>query len=85
MFTVASLSAQRLLRTFYEPLMARNSLHRTMLRIWLVIYAFVGIQMGWLLRPFIGDPNLPVSFFRADSWGNAYVNVGEIIWKAIHG
>ena len=27
-----------------------------MLRTWLVIYVFVGIQMGWVLRPFIGDP-----------------------------
>ena len=56
-----------------------------MLRIWLGVYAFVGIQMGWLLRPFIGDPSLPVSFFRADSWGNAYVNVAEVIYHAVGG
>ena len=27
-----------------------------MLRTWLVIYVFVGIQMGWVLRPFVGSP-----------------------------
>ena len=27
-----------------------------MLRTWIVIYVFVGIQMGWVPRPFIGDP-----------------------------
>jgi hypothetical protein len=32
---------------------------------WIFIYAAVGAQMGWILRPFIGSPNLPFSFFRA--------------------
>jgi hypothetical protein len=56
-----------------------------MLRGWLIIYAFVGIQLGYLLRPFIGDPTQPVAFFRADSWGNAYIFVLETLWKALHG
>ena len=34
------------------------------LRIWIVIYALVGAQMGWILRPFIGAPNLPFELFR---------------------
>lgn len=34
-------------------------------RVWLVIYSLVGAQMGWLLRPFIGDPALPFAWFRA--------------------
>ena len=33
--------------------------HRWMLRTWIVIYVFVGIQMGWVLRPFIGNPRAP--------------------------
>jgi len=32
--------------------------------IWTVIYAVVGAQMGWILRPFIGAPNLKFTFFR---------------------
>ncbi len=37
---------------------------RSIFRIWVVIYALVGAQMGWLLRPFIGCPNLPFTWFR---------------------
>lgn len=29
-----------------------------------MIYGLVGAQMGWLLRPFIGNPNLPFEWFR---------------------
>lgn len=37
------------------------------------------IQMGGVPRPFIGDPDLPVAFFRAGAWGNAYVVVGGMV------
>lgn len=83
MFAIASVSAQWILRDYYQPLIQRNPLHRRMLRAWLVVYAFVGIQMGWILRPFIGDPASPVQFFREDSWGNAYMTVGKMVWRAL--
>jgi hypothetical protein len=85
MFGVASFAAQWSLRRLYRRLIARNPLHRTMLRGWLIIYAFVGIQLGYVLRPFIGDPSQPVAFFRTDSWGNAYVFILDTLWKALHG
>jgi hypothetical protein len=56
MFAVASFAAQGLLRRWYAPLVARNPRHRLLLRTWIVIYAFVGVQMAWVLRPFVGDP-----------------------------
>jgi hypothetical protein len=34
-------------------------------RFWLIAYAMVGAQMGWLLRPFIGSPDTPFTWFRA--------------------
>lgn len=83
MFLVASCTAQTMLRRFYRPLILRHHRHLWMLRLWLFIYAFVGIQMGWLLRPFVGDPSLPTSFFRADAWGNAYVVVARMVWRAL--
>jgi hypothetical protein len=83
MFGVASFSAQQVLRGYYEPLVRRSVKHRWMLRSWLLIYSFVGIQMGWILRPFIGDPTSPVQFFREDTWGNAYVIVGQLIWRTL--
>ncbi len=36
---------------------------------WLVLYGFVGIQMGWILRPFIGAPDLEWTFLRGRSGG----------------
>lgn len=85
MFGAASLSAQWVLRQRYAPLVARDPRHRWMLWGWLVLYAFVGIQMGWVLRPFIGEPGKAVTFFRTDTWGNAYVIMLDIVWQAAQG
>jgi hypothetical protein len=37
---------------------------RTIFRIWVIVFGLVGAQMGWVLRPFLGNPALPFSFFR---------------------
>ena len=79
MFGVASLSAQAIVRRYYRPLIRKDKQHRLMLYAWFVLYAFVGIQMGWVLRPFVGDPNSPVRFFREEAWGNAYVVVARLL------
>ena len=34
-------------------------------QVWTLIYAVVGAQMGWVLRPFVGAPGEPFQFFRA--------------------
>ena len=34
-------------------------------RLWVIVFGLVGAQMGWVLRPFIGNPNLPFTWFRA--------------------
>ena len=80
MFAVASVGAQALLRRSYRPLIERDPRHRWPLRIWIVLYALVGVQMGWNLRPFVGKPDAPVSFFRGGDWENAYVIVARMIW-----
>ncbi len=38
---------------------------RSVFYVWCIVFALVGSQMGWVLRPFIGDPNRPFEFFRA--------------------
>lgn len=83
MFAIASGGAQVILRRGYRPLIDRDPRHRWLLRVWVVLYAFVGIQMGWNLRPFVGAPNEPVRFFRAGAWENAYVIVARMIWEVI--
>jgi hypothetical protein len=83
MFAVASLAAQVVLARAYRPLIARSPRHRRLLRVWLFLYALVGIQMGWTLRPFVGSPDAPVRFFRGGEWENAYVIVVRMIWETL--
>ncbi|MBN2003690.1 MAG: actin-binding WH2 domain-containing protein [Anaerolineae bacterium] len=45
---------------------ALNVSQGRILATWLVIYAFVGTQMGWALRPFFGVPDTPFVFIRTD-------------------
>jgi len=85
LFAVASISAQGLLRRYYRPLILHRPAHRWLLRAWLGIYAFVGIQMAWILRPFIGQPGVPTSFLRQEAWGNAYVQLAATIWRSLGG
>ncbi len=40
-------------------------------RFWVVILAFVGIQLAWNFRPFLGDRDKPFELFR-DYEGNFY-------------
>ena len=48
---------------------------------WLTGNLFLGSQLTWILRPFIGSPGLPVQFLRPDAFhGNFY----EAVFRAIH-
>lgn len=85
MFGVASIAAQVLLRRLYRPLIESDPRHRALLWSWLGIYAFVGIQMAWILRPFVGNPDAPTTFFREEAWGNAYVEVARTLWRLVGG
>jgi hypothetical protein len=55
---------------------------RMVLILWMFVYAFVGSQMAWTIRPFIGAPGTPFELFR-QLGGNFYTNVlqsiGEIL------
>jgi hypothetical protein len=79
LFGGSTVLAQGLLRQCYRDLVRVQPRLRWMLRAWLVMYAFVGIQMGWVLRPFVGAPDRAPSFFRPGAWGNAY----EAVWQVI--
>jgi hypothetical protein len=53
---------------------------RVLFRVWMLIYAVVGAQMGWVLRPFIRDPSLPFVWFSGRE-GNFFLGV----WHALTG
>ena len=43
---------------------------------WLAGNLFLGSQLSWVLRPFIGNPAMPVEFLRTDAFhGNFYESV----------
>ena len=53
---------------------------RRVLFAWLAINLFLGSQLSWILRPFIGAPHLPVTFLRSTAFeGNFYENVFHTI------
>ncbi len=43
---------------------------------WIVVFGLVGAQMGWVLRPFVGDPDAPFAWFR-EREGNFF----ESVWQ----
>jgi len=47
--------------------------------IWAVLYAFVGCQLGWLLRPFVGVPDAPFKFL-AGPGGSLYADLARTFW-----
>jgi hypothetical protein len=49
-------------------------------RCWIVVFALVGSQMGWVLRPFLGDPNQEFTWFRPR--GSSFF---EAVWRHIIG
>ena len=46
----------------------------TIMKVWAVLFAFVGIQMAWNLQPFVGDRGRPFQLFRHNE-GNFYTAV----------
>jgi hypothetical protein len=45
---------------------------------WIVLFALVGSQMGWVLRPFIGNPDRPFTWLRErDSY------FFKAVWQAL--
>lgn len=51
-------------------------------KVWLVLYALVGAQMGWVLRPFIGAPDLPFVLFRGRD-ANIFIDVIRTLGKLL--
>ncbi|WP_245871185.1 hypothetical protein [Asanoa hainanensis] len=46
----------------------------TLLYIWILLFGFVGTQLGWTLRPFFGNPDSPFALFR-EIEGNFYAEI----------
>jgi hypothetical protein len=53
-------------------------------QVWVLIYAVVGAQMGWILRPFVGSPDLPFTFIRQRE-SNFFEAVAEVLRALLGG
>ena len=47
---------------------------------WIIVFSLVGAQMGWVLRPFIGSPDLPFQWFRPRG-SNFFEAVGNTFYS----
>jgi hypothetical protein len=67
-----TISNVRLLRLLSE-IGGSMAVARRVLISWLAVNLFLGSQVCWIFRPFIGSPDLPVQFVRASAFhGNFY-------------
>ena len=46
----------------------------TLLYVWILLFGFVGTQLAWTLRPFVGSPGEDFALFRSIE-GNFYAEI----------
>ncbi|MDA0672313.1 MAG: actin-binding WH2 domain-containing protein [Cyanobacteria bacterium] len=63
----------------YIAFRMEQPLNNLLLRIWIVIYGIVGMQLAWRLRPFVGSQGMPFQILRDEVDGNFYLAV----WKSL--
>ena len=51
----------------------------------IVLFAFIAIQLSWMLRPFVGHPAQETRFLREDAMGNAYIEIGHMVIRLVTG
>ncbi|MBD2085557.1 actin-binding WH2 domain-containing protein [Trichocoleus sp. ST-U3] len=85
-FTITGLIG---INVFYRSLIYINekdsdkpSNRTAMIRGWLVLYGFVGSQLGWTLRPFFGNPGSPFELFRPLE-SNFYFHLLKVVSDAL--
>jgi hypothetical protein len=57
----------------------RKPLRPVFIIAWGLLYAFVGTQMSWVLRPWVGCKGVPYTFFR--TVGGSFI---EAVWRVMH-
>ncbi len=59
-----------------------SSSRRVVTWLWILLYGFVGSQMAWTLRPFIGAPSMKFELFRqlgGNFYSNIFASIGEML------
>lgn len=74
-FGIAGMFGVRMLWTGMDYLTIRSGYkpNRQIIQVWTLIYIFVGTQLAWILRPFVGNPGQVILFRQIE--GNFYQSV----------
>jgi hypothetical protein len=68
-----------------ERLGQSRTVARRVILAWLAGNLFLGSQLSWILRPFVGAPGLPVEFFRKTAFqGNFYEAAFRFLVQIFH-
>jgi hypothetical protein len=60
----------------------QGSTSMTLLYIWILLFGFVGTQLGWTLRPFFGSPGEDFALFRnleGTFYGDIFSTIGHLL------
>jgi hypothetical protein len=63
------------------PVRQQGSTSMTLLYIWILLFGFVGTQLGWTLRPFFGSPGEKFALFRnldGTFYGDILTTIGRL-------
>ena len=76
----AGVTANLRLEGLLRSLSGNHSVARRVLLAWLAVNLFLGSQLSWICRPFIGSPNLPVEFLRPNAFDGSFY---ETVFRAL--
>lgn len=79
MIAFAGVAANVRLIQLLRELSGSRAVARKVLFAWLAGNLFLGSQLAWILRPFVGSPGLPVQFLRPDAFQGTFY---ESLWRA---
>ncbi len=68
--------------TFAETQLSTSLPAKIIFRIWILAFCMVGSQLGWVLRPFIGNPDMAFTWFRSRD-SNIFLALVDIISRLL--
>lgn len=80
MMAFAGVSANVRLLQLLRRLGGGNAAAVRLLFAWLLVNLLLGSQLSWILRPFIGSPNLPIEFLRDGAFNG---NFSESVFHSV--
>lgn len=78
MIAFAGIAANMRLVQLLRNLSGSQAIARKVLFAWLAGNLFLGSQLAWILRPFVGSPDLPLEFLRPNAFDGTFY---EALWQ----